>query len=154
MIKKYLKSEKGITLISLTVYIIVLSLVVGIMGTISNFFYGNLNIVKDTAKYSSEFDKFNSSIIADVKLNKHVQVDSENKTIIFGDGTTYKYNPMDEGIYRGKNKIATHVTYFEASSKTIIVNDVNKEILTINVIIGTSDKKLIDKQIDYTLKYW
>lgn len=154
MTKKYLKSEKGITLISLTVYIIVLSLVVGIMATISNFFYGNLNIVKDTAKYSSEFDKFNNSIIADVKLNKHVQVDSENKTIIFENGTTYKYNAEDEGIYRGKNKIATHVKYFEVSSKTIVVNKVNKEILTINVIIGTSDRNLINKQMDYTLKYW
>ena len=154
MTKKYLKSEKGITLISLTVYIIVLSLVVGIMGTISNFFYGNLNIVKDTAKYSSEFDKFNNSIIADVKLNKHVQVDSENKTIIFENGTTYKYNAEDEGIYRGKNKIATHVKHFEVSSKTIVVNIVNKEILTINVIIGTWDKNLINKKMDYTLKYW
>lgn len=154
MTKKYLKSEKGITLISLTVYIIVLSLVVGIMATISNFFYGNLNIVKDTAKYSSEFDKFNNSIIADVKLNKHVQVDSENKTIIFENGTTYKYNAEDEGIYRGKNKIAIHVKHFEVSSKTIVVNKVNKEILTINVIIGTSDKNLINKKMDYTLKYW
>ena len=67
MNKKYFKSEKGITLMALTTYIIVMLIVVGIVATVSTFFYGNLNIVKDSAKYSCEFDKFNSSIISDVK---------------------------------------------------------------------------------------
>lgn len=154
MNKKYFKSEKGITLMALTTYIIVMLIVVGIVATVSTFFYGNLNIVKDSAKYSCEFDKFNSSIISDVKSNKHVNVDNDNKTIIFEDGTTYKYNDADDGIYRGKNKIASHVKYFTISKKMIVIDNVDKEILTINIIIGDSNKNLINKQIDYTLKYW
>ena len=154
MSDKNLKSEKGITLMTLTVYIIVMLIIVGIVATISTFFYDNLDVVKDSAKYSSEFDKFNSSLISDVKSNKHVNVDPNNKIIIFEDGTTYKYNNSDEGIYRGQSKIASHVKYFTVSKKTIVIDNVDKEILTIKIIIGDSDKTLINKSIDYTLKYW
>lgn len=154
MKKIYLKSEKGITLLSLSIYIVVMLIVVGILTTISKFFYGNLNIVKDSAKYSSEFDKINTSLISDVKANKHVNVDNTNKIIIFEDGTTYKYNESDEGIYRGQTKIASHVTHFSVSKRQLVIDNVDKEILTINVVIGSSEKNLINKQIDYTLRYW
>lgn len=154
MSNKYLKSEKGITLMSLTVYIIVMLVIVGIVATISTFFYGNLNIVRDSAKYSSEFDKINTSLISDVKANKHVNVDNDNKTIIFEDGTTYKYNDADDGIYRGQTKIASHVTHFSISKKILVIDNVDKEVLTINLVIGTSEKSLINKKIDYTLRYW
>ena len=52
-----LKSENGVTLTELVVYILVLSIVMGIMASISNFFYGNLDLIKDSAKYAGEFDK-------------------------------------------------------------------------------------------------
>ena len=154
MKNKYLKSEKGITLISLTVYIIVMLVVVGMVAIISTFFYDNLDVVRDSAKYAAEFDKLNSSLISDVKANKHVNANGGDKTIIFEDGTTYKYNDADDGIYRGQTKIASHVTYFTVSIKTIVIDNVDKEILTIKIIIGTSEKSLINKQIDYTLRYW
>ena len=151
---KNLKSEKGITLIELIVYVLVMTIVVGIMAGVSNFFYDNLWVVKDGAKYAGEFDKLNSNLIVDVKANKHVVANNIDKTIIFEDGTTYKYNEQDEGIYRGKNKIAANVKAFSVSNKTNIINNVEKDILTIKVIIGNSSKNLINKQIDYTLKYW
>lgn len=154
MSDKYLKSEKGITLLTLSIYIVVMLIVLGIVATINTFFYGNLDIVKNSARYSSEFDKINSSLISDVKKNKHVKVDNNNKTIIFEDGTTYKYNASDNGIYRGQNKIAANVTYFTVNKRIIVINNIEKEILTINITIGNSKKSLINKQIDYTLKYW
>ena len=149
-----LKSENGITLTALVIYILVLSIVMGIMASISNFFYGNLGLVKDSAKYSGEFDKINSNLIVDVKANNHVVVNNDEKTIIFEDGTTYKYTAEDEGLYRGNNRIATNVKVFNISKKTIVVNSVEKDILTVNIIIGNSSKNLINKKIDYTLKYW
>lgn len=153
--KKYnLKSEKGITLTSLVVYIMVMLIVLGIMQTVSSFFYGNLNLIRDSAKYASEFDRFNSYIVTDVKNNTKVNADNTSKTIIFEDGTTYMYNQEDESIYRGQNKIASHVKGFNVSKKTITINNVEKDILTVKIIIGNSEKNLFNKQIDYTLKYW
>ena len=46
--EKRIKSEKGVTLLGLTVYILTLSIVVGILASISSFFYGNVNLVIDS----------------------------------------------------------------------------------------------------------
>ncbi len=137
---------------ALCVYIIALSIVIGVLATITTFFESNLNVVRSTAKYAAEFDKFNAHMVADVKNNSKVSVDST--TIIFEDGTTYTYNSEDSGIYRGQTKVASHVTQFECSKKTITINNVDKEIVTINITIGDDERNLFNKQIDYTLKYW
>ena len=36
-----MKSQKGVTLISLTIYVIVMAIVVGILSVITTFFYHN-----------------------------------------------------------------------------------------------------------------
>ena len=38
--------------------------------------------------------------------------------------------------------------FFSISKKTIVVNNVDKEILSVNIVIGSPDKSLINKQID------
>ncbi len=147
-----IKNQKGVTLTELVVYITVMLAVLGVMTSISSFFYNNLGIVKESAKYSAQFDSFNSYITVDIKNNKDVVV--KNKTLIFEDGTTYVYNEADEGIYRGNQKIATNVKTFNVSKKTITINNVDKNILTVQIIIGNSSKTLFNRTIDYTLKYW
>ena len=153
-----LKSNKGITLIELSIYIIVLSLVIGVLASIRNFFFKNMDIVKETSRYASAFDKFNSYFVKDVKNNNNAKIDSDASTgnliITFEDGTNYIYNDSDDGIYRGKIKIATNVSAFTASKKTIVINNVEKEIISINIAIGTSNNTMFNKSIDYTLKYW
>lgn len=147
-----IKNQKGVTLTELVVYITVMLAVLGVMASVSSFFYNNLGIVKESAKYSAQFDSFNSYITVDIKNNKDVVV--KNKTLIFEDGTTYVYNEADEGIYRGNQKIATNVKTFNVSKKTITINNVDKNILTVQIIIGNSSKTLFNRTIDYTLKYW
>ena len=147
-----IKNQKGVTLTELVVYITVMLAVLGVMTSISSFFYNNLGIVKESAKYSAQFDSFNSYITVDIKNNKDVVV--KNKTLIFEDGTTYVYNEADEGIYRGNQKIATNVKTFNVSKKTITINNVDKNILTVQIIIGNSSKTLFNRTINYTLKYW
>lgn len=147
-----IKNQKGVTLTELVVYITVMLAVLGVMTSIRSFFYNNLGIVKESAKYSAQFDSFNSYITVDIKNNKDVVV--KNKTLIFEDGTTYVYNEADEGIYRGNQKIATNVKTFNVSKKTITINNVDKNILTVQIIIGNSSKTLFNRTINYTLKYW
>lgn len=147
-----IKNQKGVTLTELVVYITVMLAVLGVMASISSFFYSNLGIVKESAQYAAQFDSFNSYITVDAKNNKDVAV--KDKTLIFEDGTTYVYNEADEGIYRGNQKIATNVKTFNVSKKTITINNVDKNILTVQIIIGNSSKTLFNRTIDYTLKYW
>ena len=146
------KEESGVTLTELSVYIVVMILVLGIMTTISSFFYDNIDVVKESAQYAAQFDSFNSYFTVDVKENSDVNV--SDKTIIFENGITYVYNESDEGIYRGNQKVATNVKAFNVSKRTITVNNVDKNIVSVNVIIGNSTQTLFNKTIDYTLKYW
>ena len=147
------RKENGVTLTELAVYIAVMLIILGIMTTVSTFFYGNLGVLRDSAQYAAQFDSFNGYFTVDVKQNSDVIL-KNNNTIIFEDGTTYVYNETDEGIYRGNQKVATNVKLFNVSKRTITVNNVEKNILRINIIIGNGAKTLFNKTIDYTLKYW
>ena len=152
--EKRIKSEKGVTLLGLTVYILTLSIVVGILASISSFFYGNVNLVIDSSRFAAEFNKFNVNFVNDAKKNNHANVKNGN-TVIFEDGTTYVYNEEDKGIYRGQVKIAKNVQVFNASKKTITINNVDKDIITIDISVGNyNNRTLFIKKIDYTLKYW
>ncbi len=144
------KNQKGITLTALIIYITAMLMVVGILASISSFFHGNLGILKKSANYAAQFDIFNSYMIGDVKNNKDVKVDGY--TVIFEDGTTYVYE--GNSLYRGQEEVATNVTDFEVSKKTITINNVDKNILRIKLTLGNSSKTLFNKNIDYTLKYW
>ena len=154
MVNKSFKSEKGVTLLALTIYMIVLTAVLGMMTVLSNLFYNNVYTLQDTVENAGDFDTLNSSLIIDAKANTSVRVDESTKTIVFGDDATYTYNEEEETIYSGEFKVASHVKYFNVTSSTKTVDNVEKEILTIKIIIGDSTQNLINQTIDYTLKYW
>lgn len=154
MINNRLKSEKGVTLLTLTIYIIVLTATVGALAVLSSFFYNNVYALQDTVDNAGDFDTLNSCLITDAKSNVSVNVNESTKTIVFGDNTTYTYNEDEETIYRGEFKVASHVKYFNVASSTKTVDNVEKNILTIKIIIGDSTQNLINQTIDYTLKYW
>ena len=59
---KQIKSEKGVTLLELTIYIIVLFIVLGTLTIISNFFNDNMDVVRYSAKYAGEFDKYDEFV--------------------------------------------------------------------------------------------
>ena len=68
---KKFKSDKGITLLALSIYIIVISLILGLLATLNNFFSNNIKVVRDSSKYATSFDKFNSFFVEDVKNSKN-----------------------------------------------------------------------------------
>ena len=92
MVNKSFKSEKGVTLLALTIYMIVLTAVLGMMTVLSNLFYNNVYTLQDTVENAGDFDTLNSSLIIDAKANTSVRVDESTKTIVFGDDATYTYN--------------------------------------------------------------
>jgi len=112
---KNLKSQKGITLISLIVYVIVMLVVVTIIGTITSYFYANVNDVYQESKNENTEDILDMYLINDLK-NKQVQiktgelenVESDSKTInlIYNDKTSVIYTIADNnGIYRNSVKL-------------------------------------------------
>lgn len=50
-----MKSEKGVSLVSLIIYLIAMTIAVGIVARISNYFYRNINILDTSLTSSEEF---------------------------------------------------------------------------------------------------
>ena len=144
-----MKSQKGVTLIALVIYVIVLTIVVSILAMISSFFFSNVNFVKDQANYAPEFNKFNMFFIQDVKNNKNVTVSGNN--IKFEDGTEYIFNLDQKAIYRNGKAIAKNIQAAVFSTETI--RNTTKNIINVNIAIGNAGA-LFTKNIDYVLKYW
>lgn len=146
-----MKSQKGVTLIALVTYIIVLTIVISTLAVVSSFFFKNVNFVKEQANYAPEFNKFNMFFIEDVKNNKSVTVN--NNTVQFEDGTKYDFNLEQKAIYRNGERIAKNVQVVVFKTSTETIRNTDKNIINVNIAIGNTGS-LFTKNIDYVLKYW
>lgn len=144
-----MKSEQGVTLTSLVIYIAVATVLISTMAVMSSHFFANIQLVKNQSNYVVEYNKFNMFFIQDVKANKAASI--IGTTIVFEDGTKYEYK--DESIYRNDKKIAKNIRTASFEPATYTVNNVTKNLIKVNLNIGV-EKKSYQKQIEYVLKYW
>lgn len=145
-----LKSQKGITLTSLVIYMIVFTIIIGVMTTISTFFYSGIGEVVDTPKYMAEFNKFSMFFVADVKNYNNATVTTNS--IQFENGPTYRVDGAY--IYRNDVAICKYIMNCSFTAKTYNVNNITKNLINVNMQIGKNDKKSVTKNVDFTLKYW
>ena len=139
-----MNSEKGITLISLTVYIIVTIIVVAIVAVVSTYFYRNTKTLSNTINPLTEYTRFNSFFSKEVNhSNLKVQEWGENY-LVFDNGVQYTYIAENKGIYRDYVKICKDVQkcIFEAKIKN------GKNVIAVAMKIGTAE----ERNAEYTLK--
>ena len=146
---KYVKNEKGITLLSLVIIIVVFVIVIGIMTTISTFFFDNISTAMNTPRYVSEFNKFVMFFGIDIKNNTTATVTAD--TIEFENGTIYEYR--NNCIYRNNILIAEDVLSCTFTSDTYNVNSITKNIINTDLTIGRNNSTF-EKNIDFVLRYW
>ena len=145
-----MKSEKGVTLISLIVYLILLIFVITILSIVSSYFYTNLDKVGDMGKNMAYFNKFNMYFIEDIKNNTEVY-STENNKLILGDGTIYTFT--ENSIYRNKNKICENIESLTFTQREEVdENDFEK--IVINVQMTISGSQIFEMENDYVLNYW
>ena len=112
-----MKKEKGVTLISVIVYVIGLLIVVGVISTLTGFFYKNVNINTDNTEITKQFTKFNSYFTSEINEKDiyvlEVKTSGETPTttsyIAFSNGVTYTFSEENKSIYRNQVKICTNV---------------------------------------------
>ena len=63
-----MKNQKGITLISLTIYIIALTVIIAMLSLISTFFYKNVKDSQNDIEPLTEFTNFNSYFSTDADI--------------------------------------------------------------------------------------
>lgn len=147
-----MKSERGITLTSLVIYVIVLTILVSGLSLLSGFFFSNMSLIKDQDQYAPEFNKFAMFFIGDVKNNKSATV--TDTQVVFEDGTKYEYKESEKAIYRNDKKIAKKIQSIKFTSPTegYKVGNTTKQTITVDMSIG--GKKTFNDSIEFTLKYW
>ena len=148
-----MKSEKGITLISLIIYVIALTIVVGIIAVISGYFYDNIDTSSEDIEPMVEYTKFNSFFseevnyvgikVLDFNTTKNEQGKVDTSYIVFDNGVQYTFIAENKGIYRNKVKIARGI-----DECTFDYNIEDKK----NIVYVTFKAKKLNNPIKYTLK--
>lgn len=145
-----MKSEKGITLTALILYVVVAMIVVTAIAGFSSLFVSNMNEVKEQEKYAPEFNKFSMFFIGDAKNNNTAVVTEQR--VEFDDGTIYEYRASEKAVYRNDTKITEKVDSFSFVSTTEQISSTTKQIINVKMSIG--GKVNLKNGIDYTLRYW
>ena len=65
-----MKSEKGVTLVSLVTYVVVLSVLIGVISSIMTFFYGNLDKTIIDTNTSNQYSRFVAYLTKDLNSRK------------------------------------------------------------------------------------
>lgn len=147
-----MKSEKGITLTSLVIYVLIATVAISGISMVASVFLSNMDLVKDQDQYAPEINYFNMYFIEDIKKNKTATVSDDHKQITFADGAKYQYKAQEKAIYRNDIKISEKVNLIEFLPSTITVKNTEKQIIKVKFSFG--DNKTFEKEIEYVLKYW
>ena len=150
-----MKSDKGITMITLIIYIILIMFVIVAMSTVTSSFYSNVNDYDKESENALAFSKFNMYFINDIKkrnmrvadigdnfiiLAYEKEIDNkdkieDNRIDITNTETVYiQYSIQNDSLYRDKVKICDKV-YDSKISFDRMTNVIN-----IHLIIGEYEK--------------
>ena len=109
-----MKSEKGITLISLIIYVIAMLITVTIITVVTSYFYKNVDVTSEKYTYFSEFTRISSYLSeeANIPKNKILEISPESDHQVYmalSSGNQYTYIPANQAIYQNNIKIASGV---------------------------------------------
>ena len=106
-----MKNDKGITIISLVIYVVLLTFAVAGISAITSSFYGNVSELDADSKGATYFSKVNMYILKDVKSEgvELVADGSESKFALTINGETIRYRVQNRSLYRNNVKICDDV---------------------------------------------
>ncbi|MBR0351050.1 MAG: hypothetical protein IJH76_04470 [Clostridia bacterium] len=146
-----MKSEKGVTMVSLIIYVIAMLITVTIITVVTSYFTKNIDVSEDKYTYFAEFTKFESFFSEEVnKENNKIldigtivedptaEVKKTQSFIAFSSGNQYTYIPENKAIYQNNVKITSGVDNCTFTEK--FVN--GKEAVNISITIKDKTKEL------------
>ena len=136
-----MKKEKGITMISLVVYVAVMTVVIGVMSSIITSFYKNTDTVQGNVQEIVEFSKFNSYFLKEVKINNNKvdHISSDNTYILFTSGNSFSIS--NNKIYYNNIKICDEVQSMQISLGKN-GNGIDKSIVNVTLNFENFNKSL------------
>lgn len=107
-----MKSKRGVTLVSLIIYIMVMIIVIAIMSQIISRFYSNTQELNSDTESVLEFNKFNSYFLKEIKQRDNELDSIINNSILFTSGNTF--SKQGNHIYYNNIPICSNVKSFIA----------------------------------------
>ena len=142
-----MKTEKGITLISILIYVIAMVIVIAVIASLTGYFYTNIDINTESQDISKQYTKFNSFFTDDINKSGNIIIDSdiesENPYIVFANKNQYTFIKNNKPISFNRIKIATNID--KCTFETQIKNGKN-------VIIVNIEAKDFQKTTEYTIR--
>ena len=133
-----MKSQKGVTLSSLIIYIIVMIMVIGIMSRVSVMFYTNVNKLDNRTIEISKFNDFNTYFIKEIKMpnNGIDKIDNINKNyILFKSGNSFLF--QNQSIYYNDLLIVDNV-----ESVTFDINPNDNTVINVDIRFDEFSKNM------------
>lgn len=138
-----MKSESGITTTSLIIYIIAMMMVIGIIATITSFFYNNVNNLGDSSKKTAQLTKFDMYFLEEVKKKDNTVANLNNNSILFLSGNIFTF--QDNCIYFNKIVICKDVKNMQITEENLEGKNV------INVLITLSGNIEYTRTMSYVM---
>lgn len=147
-----MKSDKGIAMLSLVIYVASFLVITTLVGTISTYFYNNINLINSTVGGSSEYTKLNLYMLnltkkADLEDVKVLNIDpyvgtSKENTDVYGSIVfIYNDNMSEEQIiltrqgyhlyYIKRSKLLTE-SEWNVKDKMLLCSDVTSFSTNVN----------------------
>lgn len=158
-----MKSDKGVTLISLIIYVMSFLAIAGVVALVSSFFYNNSKVLSSEATASSEFDMLNAYFTKETREveNYIVQLQDDDETvegiekkIVFSNGNKYIFIKENETEEYGKIIFSNEYKYFILSD--YVENLDLPQIEELKGVIDNLDELKINVKIlgkEYTQNY-
>lgn len=137
-----MKNQKGITLVSLLVYIIVMIIIIGGLSTISYNFYKNTQALEVDTEDIVEFSNFNEYFIKEIKKanNKIDNISEDGTYIVFTDGNSFMLN--NKSIYYNQIEISKNVNSLKFEYDKDEENNEITDIIKVSVEYSNYSKQM------------
>lgn len=154
-----MRNNKGITLISLVIYIAVVFVVIATLMRVTTYFNSNMRDVADVT-FETEFDKLNLYLLDESKkIGNEIQEITDGVQISFTSGNKYTYNAEDKIVYLNDNiKICENVESCSFEQKTAengknvisLIITIKESTKTIEYVMTETRTEQIINELDYT----
>lgn len=120
-----MKSERGITITSIMIYVIAFTFAVIIIGRMITFFYKNIKDVSKNTDTDGQYTKITSYITKEINIEEN-EVESWGKDYIIFSKTENQYTFKNGQLFMNKIKIANNLEkcefYYDEDNEIIYVN--------------------------------
>ena len=144
-----MKSNKGITLMSLVIYVTAITVVLSIIATITIYFNKNTRNIEQTIEKANTLTRINEYMSNDINKSISSVVNTEGTELILTQNTndTIKYTIAGDGIYREKVKLCSNPQNGSEFEQEEIYN---KTKINIKLKIE-NENDVIDKTLEYII---